>query len=333
MDLTVAICTHNGADRLPDVLECLRGQILTESFVWEVLVVDNNSTDETSRIIRQFQENWSVDVPLIGSFEAQQGLAYARRKAIAQARGKLIAFLDDDNLPTETWIAAVERFGRCHPRVGAYGSCIQGQYELEPPPNFKRIASFLAIVDRGKTAFCYNRRKDWVFPAGAGLVVRKQVWLDAVPTTPVLAGVKGKSLRGKGEDIETLTYIRKAGWEIWHNPEMQIYHKIPARRLERQYLIRLFKGVGLGRYPFRALRFATWQRIPIIPLYFLKDLYELLLHLFQNGHLLRKDIVFNCEVTLLWWSLISPAYHWRLWLPDVVFKRYPKVEKTTDSLI
>ena len=314
MDLTVAICTYKGVERLPEVLKCLqRQQVLPQLFTWEVLVVDNNSPYGISEIVSQFQEGWHPDVSLIYLFEAQQGLAYARRLAISKARSNLIAFLDDDNLPAETWVTAAYEFGSSHPKAGAYGSCIKGQYEIPPPPDFERIASCLAVIDRGNIAFRYDQRKDWILPAGAGLVVRKEAWLQAVPQRPVLAGVKGQSLRSKGEDLETLTYMQKAGWEIWHNPQMLIDHKIPAWRLERNYLFQLFHGVGLSRYPIRSLRFPRWQFALIVPIYFLKDLSELFLHTSCNFHLLGKDLVIDCERQLLRAVLMSPFYHWRLW--------------------
>jgi glycosyltransferase involved in cell wall biosynthesis len=98
VDFTVAICTYNGEKRLPDVLERLRSQVDTDSITWEILVIDNNSTDKTAKVVGDYQVRWSQPYPLKYCFEAKQGLAFARRCAIREATSDLIGFLDDDNL-------------------------------------------------------------------------------------------------------------------------------------------------------------------------------------------------------------------------------------------
>ena len=126
IDFTVAICTYNGAQRLPEVLACLRSQTGTESIAWKILIIDNNSTDNTADVIATYQRQWSLSVPGDYCFEAQQGSAWARKRAIKEANSPLIGFLDDDNLPDPNWVAAAYHFGQEHPQAGAYGSQIHG---------------------------------------------------------------------------------------------------------------------------------------------------------------------------------------------------------------
>ena len=85
IDLTVAIPTYNGETRLPDVLKRLRSQINTESFNWEILVVDNNSTDHTAQVVRDYQDNWPDAFPLKYCFAPEQGAAFARQRAVEKA--------------------------------------------------------------------------------------------------------------------------------------------------------------------------------------------------------------------------------------------------------
>lgn len=311
VDLTVAICTFNGESRLPGVLELLLSQVHTEDFQWEIIIVDNNSTDNTANVVRDYQSKAPETHRIRYCFEPQQGLAFARRLAIKEALGTLVAFLDDDNFPTANWVSAAYSFGQLHPEAGAYGGQIHGQYEVNPPENFKKIASCLGVVDRGQKAFRYDISHQWLFPAGAGLVVRKQVWLDYVPDRPILKGVCAKSLSSKGEDLETLSYIRKAGREIWHNPEMVIYHQIPRSRLEKDYLLKLFRGVGLSRYPIRMLRFPGWQKPFVLPLYLANDTQKVIRHFIKYREILNTDIVAACELELFVSSLLSPFYHWK----------------------
>ena len=307
-DLTVVICTYNGAARLPHVLEPLRSQVSPERFDWELLVIDNNSSDCTAAVVAQYQDNWPSSVPLRYAFEAEQGLAFARRRAIKTARGELLGFLDDDNLPAEDWVRSVWLFGQAHPEAGAYGSRVISQLHTPPPTNFHRIASCLAIIDRGEEAFPYSAKRG-VLPAGAGMVIRAAAWRQCVPAVPALAGVRGNSLSAKGEDVETLSYIRKAGYPIWYNPQMVIWHDVPEERLSRDYLFRLFRGIGLSRYPLRMLNYKPWQRPGMSLAHACYDTKRLLTYALEHwSEIRRNDVVSMCELRLHLYSLLSGIY-------------------------
>lgn len=303
-DFSVVICTYNGEHRLPLLLDCLRSQQVSSSLTWEILIVDNNSRDQTACYILTQQQHWPS---LRYVFEPRQGLAHARRCAIKNITSPLVGFLDDDILPAHDWVQRAYEFGQAHPQAGAYGSAIEGQYESHPPQGFERIASCLAIIQRGETAFAYDPKRG-VLPAGAGMVVRRRVWLDCVPAEPTLKGVCGTSLKTKGEDVETLSHIRQKGWPIWHNPQMRLVHVIPQNRLRPAYLLHLFQCIGVSRYPLRCLRYRPWQRPAMVVLHGLNDLRKLLGHILTTQQLHPTDIVTACERTLLVHSLISPVY-------------------------
>lgn len=310
IDFSVVICTYNGVTKLPELLESLRWQQHTEKIRWEIVIVNNNSDDGTAELIERYQQTWDDSAPLNSCFEPRQGLAFARRTGVREARGELIGFLDDDNRPARDWVAAAYNFGKEHPRAGAYGSKILGDYETEPPENFAPIACFLGVIDRSPDPFRYDLLPRWLFPAGAGMVVRRRAWQECVPDSFLLTGVSGSSLAGKGEDIETLSYLRRQGWEIWHNPPMIISHHIPAYRLEKEYLLRLFRGVGFSRYPTRLLQCRTAiDRVRLI-IYPLVDLYKLVLHYARFRRVLDSDLVARCQLELLLYTFASPFYYW-----------------------
>jgi glycosyltransferase involved in cell wall biosynthesis len=286
-----------------------------EHFSWEVIVIDNNSNDNTAKVVQDYQSNWSKEYPLRYYFEPTQGIAFARRRAIKEAQGSLIGFLDDDNLPTPNWVYEAYCFGQLHPQAGAYGSQVYGEYESKPPENFQRISCFLAIVERGQEPFRYDLRNG-LLPVGAGLVIRKQAWIDCVPDRPFFKGVCTTSLLSKGEDLETLSYIIQGGWEIWHNPQMCIYHHIPHWRLEKRYLAKLLRGVGLSRYPIRMLRFRVWQKPLALLIYWVNDLRKLILHFIKYRKALKTNTVAACEMELLLSTLVSPFYYWQFFLGE-----------------
>jgi glycosyltransferase involved in cell wall biosynthesis len=307
MDISVIICAYNGAARLPKVLDLLFSQKTSSAVDWEIIVVDNNSRDQTTQVLQAYQALSPSVNRLRVAFEPRQGLAFARRCAVRAAKGDLLAFLDDDNLPNEHWLQAVYDFGQQHPEAGAYGSQIVGRYEVHPPENFERIACFLAVIDRGDRPFRYDLLSRWLFPAGAGMVIRRQAWLAYVPEHPALCGVSANGLSGKGEDIETLSYIRKAGLSIWHNPEMKIEHVIGRDRLTETYLIQLFRGIGLSRYHTRSVRFQPWQKPWVALAYGARDL--LCLTTYYLKHFREKpSTVRRCELTLILYSFLSPFY-------------------------
>ncbi len=308
VDFTVAICTYNGADRIILVLDKLRSQKDTKDISWEVIVVDNNSKDDTAQVIQEYQDSWQCPYPLIYCFEQQQGAAFARKKAIKEANSPLIGFLDDDNLPNAYWVASAYSFAQKHPQAGAFASLIQGDFEVEPPPNFNRIKAFLAITERGNKARLYNP-KFKLLPPSAGLVVRKQAWLQSVPEKCILSGrIPGSMLTG--EDTEVLGYFQQKSWEIWYNPEMKIIHKIPANRLTKDYLIPFMRGIGLSRYVTRMIGVKSWQKPFLSLAYFMNDLRKIVLHFLKYGRAIKTDLVTACELELYVNSLISPFYLW-----------------------
>ena len=231
LDFTVAIPTYNGANRLPLVLEKLRSQINTENISWEVIIVDNNSSDNTSKIVQDYQSRFSEFVSIRYLFEPQQGAAFARLKAIKEAKGTYIGFLDDDVLPDKNWIYAAYSFCQAHPQAGAVGGQIHGDFEVEPPPEYKRVYPFLSIREHGSKPRLFDPNK-LNLPTTASLVISKKAGNESAPARPTLIGRIGKSMLG-AEDYELLLYIHKNNWEIWYNPDMESYHKIPAHRLEK----------------------------------------------------------------------------------------------------
>lgn len=311
VNFTVAICTYNGEKRLPQVLKQLQAQIHTEAIFWEVIVVDNNSSDKTAEVVRDYQRKWLKNCHLIYCCEPNQGLAFARQRAILSAKSTLIGFLDDDNLPNLDWVSQAYQFGQEHPQAGAYGSQIHGDFEKAPPKNFKKIACFLAVIERGQKAFIYEPKRK-MLPPGAGLVVRRSAWQSHVPEKLLLKGRVNQSMLAS-EDLEAICHIQNAGWQIWYNPTMQVHHKIPSSRLEAAYLIPLIRGIGLARFHIRMTRTAFWKK-PFIPLlYLVNDLRKITLFYLKHRKSIKVDLIATCEWEFLCSSLISPFYlcnHW-----------------------
>ncbi|HBE18013.1 MAG TPA: glycosyl transferase [Cyanobacteria bacterium UBA11149] len=309
VDFTVAIPTFNGAKRLPQVMEKLKSQINTENISWEIIIIDNNSQDNTAQLIQEYQNNWLHPYPLKYYCEAHQGAAYARQRAIDEAGGELVGFLDDDVIPDSDWVAQAYNFGHEYPKAGAYGGKIHGDFEVDPPENFARIKSFLALRDRGNQPHLYQP-ETLSMPPSAALVVRKQAWLENVPKKMALVGrLYGEMVAG--EDYEVLMYIYLGGWEIWYQPQMKSHHKIPQKRLEKDYLLALSKGAGLCVCSLRLVGSKIWQKPLIIMRITLGSLKRLIGHILKYRGQVKNDLVAACEREFLLSSLLSPLYLFR----------------------
>lgn len=310
IEFCVAIRTLNGEKRLPAILDALKSQIGLESTAWEIVVVDNCSTDKTADVVRQYQAQWLPHSQLRYCYEPRQGASFARRCAIEAAAAPLIGFLDDDNVPAPNWVQAALAFAKAHPTAAAFGSQIHGKFEVPPPENFDRIAGFLPIIER-KQSVCFTTGRYSrinMLPPGAGLVIRRQPWLAHVPSELVLTGPVGKALNRKGEDLEALLYLKRAGWHIWYNADMHIYHHIAKARFERAYLMRFFRGVGLSKAHIRTLNCPTWQKPVRLLLFMVNDLRKMVEHWIKYRHILHTDVVAASELQLLWSSFLSPFH-------------------------
>ncbi|MEG3439829.1 hormogonium polysaccharide biosynthesis glycosyltransferase HpsE [Pannus brasiliensis CCIBt3594] len=307
MDVSIVIPTYNGASRLPLVLEKLQSQTGIESIAGEILVIDNNSTDNTAEITRSFQENWHCSFPLRYYFEPRPGVAFARQRGVREASGDSIAFLDDDNLPIANWISAVHSFGKSHPKAGAYGGRIIGDLEIDPPENFEKIAQFLAIRDHGSQPRLFEPER-LRLPPSAGLVVRRSAWLDSVPPECALTGPRGAALM-RGEDYEILLYLHKRGWEIWYNPEMTIHHAIPRQRLTRDYLLPLARKTGLVTCHLRVILASDREKPSILLRTLFGNFKRIIFHFLKYRQHFYRDVTIAFEFEFFWGGFLSPLYY------------------------
>lgn len=308
MDFSIVIPTYNSENRISTVLEKLRLQQGIEQITWEIIVVDNNSSDQTANVIQDMIAFWQEEFPLRYVLETQQGATFARQRGLEEAQGELIGFLDDDNWPDVNWVAEAYHFGKNYPQAGAYGGQIHGVYEVPPPDNFKQIERFLAIRERGPEP---NRYQPEVFsvPPGAALVVRRQAWLDSVPLRPHWGGkLPGKAII-QGDDIEPVMYLYKAGWEVWYNSSMHTYHQIPAWRLNRDYLLSLIEGSCLPICPLRMLVAQPSQKPKLLAYMILGNTYKALKHWWKYRDKLKSDLIAECEFKF-YLSQISSCFYW-----------------------
>lgn len=238
-DLSIVICTYNGAGRLPPVLDALAAQRSPEGFAWDVLVVDNGSTDGTRTGVDAAVASGSLP-GLRHVFETQAGLTSARLRGVRETEAPWIAFVDDDNLLEPGWVAAVAQAIAAHPEAGGIGGEVRLDWEVPPPAYLAKFGFCFAQQDVGPHA----RRCDSL--AGAGMVLKREALTASGWTTkPLLADRTGTSLVSGG-DVEIAQRVRAAGFSLWLTPGAVLRHRIPRERMTRRYLFEINVQLGIS---------------------------------------------------------------------------------------
>jgi len=238
--ITVALCTHNHADRLQRTLEDL-GKIISPSHPWEILVVDNASTDETSRLLSETQ--WRpCGIPVRIVHEERLGLSNARNCAINEARGKYLLFVDDDETPDPQWLRSYERDILAY-APDALGGCIKVVFEHGERPAWLKdeLLGFLGYLDHGEGCWLTDHATPFY---GGNFAVRNEVFA-AVGNFDAELGRKGQINSG-GEDTEFYRRLLARGFSVRWVPDAIINHRIRVDKLRRNYFLDLHYRQGLS---------------------------------------------------------------------------------------
>src|SRR5215218_8254875 len=132
VSVDVVVCTYDNAASLERVLRALARQRVPDGVDWGVLVVDNNCTDGTGALLERLQAERELPMRVVR--ETVQGLTPARLRGVRETRREWIAFVDDDCVVAEDWIAQAAAVARDHPDAGAFGGVVALEWEREPPP-------------------------------------------------------------------------------------------------------------------------------------------------------------------------------------------------------
>ena len=257
IDISVAICTYNRADMLTGALESLCQQTLS-SDRFEIIVVDNASTDNTSDVVCTFQEKYSAH-QIRKIYEVKQGLGFARNAALQVACGEYIAYLDDDARASLNWLAtAMGHLGDTqHPQC--LGGPIYPFYTTEKPAWFKEKYEARTWGDLQR----YLEPGESL--SGSNMIWNKET-LKSIGGFGEMVGVKGKTL-SVGE--ETIAF--KRFWQEEHtpvviyDPDLVVTHWVPPLKMKISYFLKRAFVVGqaavmIDRQPGFYWRLRTWLR-------------------------------------------------------------------------
>ncbi len=239
--ISVVLCCHNSAERLPETLRHLSEQRVPDGLTWEILVIDNASTDDTPQLVHEFSEhNSQLTVRLVR--ESRLGQAYARERGVSEAVYDTLLFVDDDNWLASDYLSIVAETLRKHPEIAALGGTSTGCCEGQEPAWLEKYQGWYALTGLPKNRESLTEEE---FLWGAGVAFRRSALdrANSLGLTPLLSGRSGKALDA-GEDVELCRLVRLAGGRLFRHSGMHFTHYLPARRLTWEYLGRLFYAAG-----------------------------------------------------------------------------------------
>ena len=246
---TVIVCTHNRGRLLSEGLPELLAQQLPGG-PYEVLVIDNASTDDTAERVGDLLERYPGRVRYVR--EDRVGLSSARNAGIRHANGPIIAFIDDDAVPEQGWLSSlVSAF--VDPAVACAGGPVIPILQGDLPPWFSpKLQTYISIFDKGSepAPLTYNE-----YPRGVNIAFRREVF-RSVGLFSSSFGRKGRSLMSY-EEIELCYRIERAGWTILYVPGASVRHTVHADRLTQDWFLRRFYWQGKSEAYFDLIHRGT----------------------------------------------------------------------------
>lgn len=215
-----------------------------EDLLWEIIIVDNNSSDNTKDVVEEFRANSGLNILYV--FEREQGLSYARNRGIKEASGKIIAFADDDVVFDKDWLVNVrEAFKTYNPEV--MGGKVLVHNKLDVPKWFsKAVSDPLGGFDRGESIIVADNQYNGLIGIGANMSFKKEIF-DTIGLFRTDLGRKGNKL-GMGEETELYWRIKNQGGKCMYYPFATVYHCVDPCKMSKSYIRRWFFRIGGWNY-------------------------------------------------------------------------------------
>ena len=241
LQISVVICTYNRAAYIQEAMESLYQQSLSRE-LFEVIVVNNNSTDHTQTICLEFIES-HPDAHFYYYNEPRQGASYARNSGAAYAQSPLLCFMDDDAIAEKEYLKRIIDFFAQYPDAGGLGGRIIPKYIPEEPKWMSHyVSSLVGHFDYSPTITIFSPNK---YPLESNMIIRK-LDFDAIKGfNTALPGVVG-NLRIGGEGKDFFFRLKALGRTIYYDPSIRVQHVVETAKLTKEYMYRVASGIGRG---------------------------------------------------------------------------------------
>jgi glycosyltransferase involved in cell wall biosynthesis len=260
MKITAIVCTYNRCKSLARALDSLAASVLPETIVWEVLVVDNNSSDQTEAVVEDFCRRYAGRFRYL--FEPQQGKSYALNAGIREARADILAFVDDDVTVERIWLQSLTSALHDSQWAGSGGRILPAAgfkpprwLAIDGPCNL--LGALCAYCNPGDVS---GELKDP--PFGANMAFRKEMF-DRYGHFRTDLGPFPNSKIGF-EDTEFGRRLMASGERLCYVPSAVVYHEVPENRLRKEFFLAWWFDFGRGSVRGTEKRLRTWEILKIL---------------------------------------------------------------------
>lgn len=254
--ISVIICCYNSASRLPETLRHLAMQKVLEPLQWEVLIIDNGSTDNTAVVAQQEWTKYAgADVPIKIIRENEPGLSAARERGIGESAFDYLIFCDDDNWLQQEYVQNAWSVLNGNPSIAAIGGTNYGVFEQDPPPDwFPYFAHGYAVGHQGSGELDVLEGEKYI--VGAGMSFRKSAYATVKEKgfNFYLTDRIGKKVVGGG-DVELCYLFKLAGFKIAFSNKLTLQHYMPAGRITKKYLTNMWRQYPQSFLVFEGYRY------------------------------------------------------------------------------
>lgn len=238
--VSIAICTHNGVARLEKTLNHLLA--LNSRFPWELILVDNASTDGTGDWVTNWLKSQAIKISFQIIEEKKPGLNHARIAGYQNSNFDFILFCDDDNWLSPDFVEVGSTILSSNSKIGVLGSLGQAVFEAQESDWFSQFSHSYAVGSLGKIS---GKQNFGSYHYGAACFFRKEALarLLSLGYQSLLADRTGKSL-SSGGDVELCLAVQLLGYELHYDDRLKFYHFIEPHRLEWSYYLKLKAGIS-----------------------------------------------------------------------------------------
>jgi glycosyltransferase involved in cell wall biosynthesis len=239
--VSVVICSYNRAGYIINAVDSLYNQTISKN-EFEVLVVDNNSTDNTGDLVTKYIKT-HTEFDLHYLVETKQGASFARNTGAALAKAPLLCFMDDDAVAEKNYIEKIISFFDTFPDAAGLGGRIIPKYiPAEPKWMSHYVSSLVGNFDYSNELTVFEPGK---YPLESNMIVLKKDFDTIGGFNTALPGVKGE-LRIGGEGKDFFLRLQSLEKKIYYDPHVIVHHIVEVKKLTSEYMYRVASGIGRG---------------------------------------------------------------------------------------
>ncbi|GEO07610.1 glycosyltransferase [Segetibacter aerophilus] len=239
---SIIICCYNSSNRIIETLKYLT-KLETGDILFEVLVIDNGSTDDTRNLAAAYLRNTNLDYSIIT--EPSTGKTNALLKGFNASRYDKMLVCDDDVLLCSDYLLLADEILNADCSIGLLGGRGLLKQEIQTPEWFKACANAFAVGDQSPASGDITLQKGYVW--GAGSVINKTAWTDVKKKgfRKFFTGLTANSKSMAGEDSELSIWIVAAGYKLFYDARLIYIHNLSNQRISWKHMIEM--QIGFAR--------------------------------------------------------------------------------------